>query len=507
MLLRTLIAPLEKVTASGTLDLEIDGLTADSRLAAPGRLFAAIRGTSMDGHKFIAEVIAKGATTILAETAPPSDFPQTSAWLHVPDSRAALAVLAATFHGEPAGELKLAGITGTNGKTTTAFLVHHIMRAAWHRAGLLGTIFVDDGETRTPAKHTTPGSIELNAILATFRDNACRGAAMEVSSHGIHQKRVHHIAFDAAVFTNLTQDHLDYHGTLAKYMEAKASWFHDLAANPLGKKPVAVINTDDARGNDLAVALDGKMPVLRYGFGVHCDFRANSFRQKPDGMTFELAAKGKTFLVRAPLIGRFNAYNLLASIATASACGIKPRKAIAALADSPQVPGRMENVGSAGGATVFVDYAHTPDAIENACRTLKELDPRRLITVFGCGGDRDSAKRPLMAAAAARYSDAVVITSDNPRSEDPEAIIREVEKGLPTKCNHLSITDRAEAINTAVANSRSGDIILIAGKGHETYQQFADHTIDFDDRKKADFALRNRSAEISEMRANPQPRF
>ena len=506
MLLRTLISQLEKVTASGALDLEIDDLTADSRAAEPGKLFAAIRGTSMDGHKFIADVIAKGATAILAESAPPSDFPQTAAWLHVPDSRAALAVLSATFYGEPAGELKMAGITGTNGKTTTAFLVHHIMRTAWHRAGLLGTILVDDGETRTPAKHTTPGSIELNAILATFRDNACRGAAMEVSSHGIHQKRVHHIAFDAAVFTNLTQDHLDYHGTLANYMEAKASWFHDLAANPLGKKPIAIINTDDARGNELAMALEGKMPVLRYGFGVHCDFRANGFRQKTDGMTFELAAKGKTFLVRAPLIGRFNAYNLLAAIATASACGIKPREAIAALADSPQVPGRMENVGSAGGATVFVDYAHTPDAIENVCRTFKELDPRRLITVFGCGGDRDSAKRPLMAAAAARYSDAVVITSDNPRSEDPEAIIREIGKGLPAKCNHLSITDRAEAINAAIANSRSGDIILIAGKGHETYQHFANHTIDFDDRKKADLALRNRSAEISEMRANPQPR-
>lgn len=506
MLLRTLISQLEKVTASGALDLEIDDLTADSRAAESGKLFAAIRGTSMDGHKFIAEVIAKGTTAILAETAPPSDFPQTTAWLHVPDSRAALAVLSATFYGEPAGELKMVGITGTNGKTTTAFIVHHIMRTAWHRAGLLGTILVDDGETRTPAKHTTPGSIELNAILATFRDNACRGAAMEVSSHGIHQKRVHHIAFDAAVFTNLTQDHLDYHGTLANYMEAKASWFHDLAANPLGKKPVAVINTDDACGNDLAAALQGKLSVLRYGFGVNCDFRANGFRQKPDGMTFELAAKGKTFLVRAPLIGRFNAYNLLAAIASASACGIKPREAIAALADSPQVPGRMENVGSAGGATVFVDYAHTPDAIENACRTLKELDPRRLITVFGCGGDRDSAKRPLMAAAAARHSDAVVITSDNPRSEDPVAIIREIERGLPVKCNHLSITARAEAINAAIANSRSGDIILIAGKGHETYQHFADHTIDFDDRKKADLALRNRSAEISEMRANPQPR-
>ncbi len=507
MLLRTLISSIDKVTVSGSLDVEIDALTVDSREARAGSLFAAIRGTSVDGHKFTHEVLEKGASAILAETGPPEDLPDTTTWLHVPDSRAALAVIAATFHQEPAGNLKLAGITGTNGKTTTAFLVHHIMKTEWHRAGLLGTIHIDDGETRTPATHTTPGFIELNAFLATFRDNACRGAVMEVSSHGIHQKRVHHIAFDAAVFTNLTQDHLDYHGTIEKYMEAKASWFHALAASPNGKKPVAVINTDDARGNDLAVALEDKMSVLRYGFNVRCDFRANTFQQKASGMSFELMAKGKTFLVRSPLIGRFNAYNLLAAITAASACGIKPREAIAALADSPQVPGRMENVGNAGGATVFVDYAHTPDALENACRTLKELNPNRLITVFGCGGDRDRAKRPLMAAAAARYSDALIITSDNPRSEEPLAIIRDVEKGLPKKTAFLSIQDRAEAIQAALKNSRSGDIILIAGKGHETYQQFADRTIDFDDRKKADLALRNRALEIAEMRANPDSRF
>ncbi|MGJ8644506.1 MAG: UDP-N-acetylmuramoyl-L-alanyl-D-glutamate--2,6-diaminopimelate ligase [Luteolibacter sp.] len=507
MLLRTLITHLEKVTTSGSLDIEIEGLTADSRAAAKGMLFAAIRGTTLDGHKFISDVITKGVSTILAETAPPADLPGTITWLHVPDSRAALAVLAATFNEEPSGNLRLAGVTGTNGKTTIAYLLHHIMKTEWHRAGLLGTILVDDGETQTVAKHTTPGSIELNGILANFCDNACRGAVMEVSSHGIHQKRVHHIAFDAAVFTNLTQDHLDYHGSMEKYMEAKASWFHDLAANPQGKKPTAVINTDDAHGNELAKELEGKMTVIRYGFNVNCDFRGNAFQQKRDGMSFELSAKGKTFLVRAPLIGRFNAYNLLAAIAAAAACGIKPRQAIAALADSPQVPGRMENVGNAGGTTIFVDYAHTPDALENACRTLRELDPRRLITVFGCGGDRDKAKRPLMAAAAARFSDGLVITSDNPRSEDPEAIIRDIEKGLPTKCSYISVPDRAEAIETAMKNSLSGDIVLIAGKGHEAYQQFADRTIEFDDRKKADLALRNRASEIAEMRNNPPPRF
>jgi UDP-N-acetylmuramoyl-L-alanyl-D-glutamate--2,6-diaminopimelate ligase len=319
---------------------------------------------------------------------------------------------------------------------------------------------------------------------------------MEVSSHGIHQKRVSAIGFDACVFTNLSQDHLDYHGTMDAYFRAKADWFHALANDPHGKKPVAVINTDDAFGAELAQELDGKMPVIRFGFGVHCDFRANNFMQSARGMEFELSAKGKSYLVRAPLIGRFNAYNLLAALAATYACGIRPREAVAALAQAPQVPGRMENVGNAGGATVFVDYAHTPDALENACRTLKELNPRRLITVFGCGGDRDRGKRPLMAAAAARHSDACVLTSDNPRSEDPLAILREMEAGIGGK-NHRSIADRAEAISFAVQNSLSGDIILIAGKGHESSQQFSDHAIEFDDRKHASKALRDRAQAIA----------
>jgi UDP-N-acetylmuramoyl-L-alanyl-D-glutamate--2,6-diaminopimelate ligase len=507
MLLRNLLSKIKNVTVEGSLDKEITAITADSRAVTKGSLYAAIRGTSINGHDFIGDAISAGASVILAEIASPVDLTDEVTWLHVSDSRDALAQIAVSFHANPAADLKLAGVTGTNGKTTIAFLLHHIMKREWHRAGLLGTIHIDDGEAVTVAKHTTPGSIELNGILKTFRDNACRGAVMEVSSHGIHQKRVAHLAFDAAIFTNLTQDHLDYHGTIEKYMDAKASWFRDLASDPNGKKPTAVINIDDARGNDLARELDGKMPVIRYGFSVNSDFRANNLQQARDGMTFELSVKARTYLVRAPLIGRFNAYNLLAAIAGATACGIKPRQAIAALADSPQVPGRMENVGNSGGATVFVDYAHTPDALENACRTLKELDPRRLITVFGCGGDRDTGKRPLMATAAGRFSDVMVITSDNPRSEDPAEIIREIEKGLPKKCNHISVLDRAEAIEAAVQNALSGDIILIAGKGHETYQQFADRTIDFDDRKKADFALRKRSEAIAEMRANPASRF
>jgi UDP-N-acetylmuramoyl-L-alanyl-D-glutamate--2,6-diaminopimelate ligase len=499
MILRDLISSLTKVTVAGSLDTNVYAVTTSSREVAPGKIFAAIRGTTLDGHRFINDALAAGASAILAETAQPADYTAPATWLHVPDSREAVSSLASTLAGHPWQDLKMAGVTGTNGKTTTAFLLHHLMKSAWHRAGLLGTILVDDGETQEVAKHTTPGSIELAGVLTRMRDNGCRGVAMEVSSHGIHQKRISAVGFDACVFTNLTQDHLDYHGTFEAYFKAKADWFHALAANPLGKKPAAVINTDDAYGRELSVALEGKMPVIKFGFNVHCDFRANNFRQNARGMEFELTAKGKSFLVRSPLIGRFNVYNLLAAIAAASACGIKTRDAVATLLDAPQVPGRMENVGNAGGATVFVDYAHTPDALENACRTLKELDPRRLITVFGCGGDRDKGKRPLMAAAAARYSDAIVVTSDNPRSEDPLTIISEVEKGLGGKAAR-SIPDRSEAINFAIANSLSGDIILIAGKGHETTQQFATETIDFDDRKHSSKALRERAQAISDMR-------
>ena len=499
MILRELVSSLSRVTVAGSLEPEVSAITASSREVTPGVIFAAIRGTSLDGHRFINDALAAGATAILAEIAQPSDYTAPATWLHVPDSRTAVATLASVLAGQPWRDLAIAGITGTNGKTTTAFLLHHLMKSAWHRAGLLGTILVDDGETVETAKHTTPGSIELSALLARMKDNGCRGLAMEVSSHGIHQKRIAAIGFDACVFTNLTQDHLDYHGTLDAYFKAKAEWFYDLAADPHGKKPVAVINTDDAYGAELAASLDGKMAVTRFGFGVNSDFRANNFRQTARGMDFELAAKGKTYLVRAPLIGRFNAYNLLGAIAAASACGIKPREAVAALAEAPQVPGRMENVGNTGGATVFIDYAHTPDALENACRTLRELDPRRLITVFGCGGDRDKTKRPLMAAAAARHSDACVVTSDNPRSEDPLTIIREIEGGLRGKA-FRSIPDRAEAIDFAIRNALSGDIILIAGKGHETTQQFATETLDFDDRKHASKALRERAQDISDQR-------
>ena len=489
--IRDILSLLDRPRATGPLDAAVTSVTSDSRAVTAGSIFVAIRGNELDGRKFIPSAIEQGAVAIVADSAPETGDPTDVAWIQVRDTRKALASMAALLADNPSSKLRLVGVTGTNGKTTTTFLIHHIMKRFWHRAGVLGTIIVDDGEATTEASHTTPDAVALQSLLGRMVDHGCRGAALEVSSHGIDQKRVAETAFDALVFTNLTQDHLDYHGTMEAYAAAKISWFKDAAENPRGKKPVAVINLDDSRGADLAESLDKSMPVVRFGFGVDADYRATDFRQSARGMQFKLQARGKSFLVKAPLIGRFNVYNILGALAASQASGIPLREAVASIAEAPQVPGRMENCGNRDGISVFVDYAHTPDALENACRTLKELEPRRLFTVFGCGGDRDRGKRPLMGQAAARESDVCIITSDNPRSEDPEAIIREIESGMGS-ARYKSVTDRAEAIRIAVHAAGAGDIVLIAGKGHENYQKFADRTVDFDDRREARRAIEER---------------
>jgi UDP-N-acetylmuramoyl-L-alanyl-D-glutamate--2,6-diaminopimelate ligase len=505
MKLADLLSLFHRPVVSGPTDLEVHAVTADSRKCGPGVIFAAFQGETADGNDYVSQALDAGAVAVISEKAPPAGFTQSLAWIQVADARYALAKCAVALQDNPAGKMKLCGVTGTNGKTTTAFLVHHLMKKSWHRAGMLGTVRIDDGETVETAHSTTPSAVELQEILRRMADHACRGVAMEVSSHGIHQHRVTGIGFDACIFTNLTQDHLDYHGTMERYFAAKKAWFDALAADPLQKKPVAVINLDDAYGAELAESLQGKMPVWTFGFGVHCDFRMNNLRQSARGMEFELNHKGRQFLVRAPLIGRFNSYNIAGSLAAAAACGIPLRDSVPWMADAPQVPGRMENVGNAGGATVFVDYAHTPDALENACRTLLELEPTRLLTIFGCGGDRDARKRPLMGEVAARLSDYCVVTSDNPRSENPESIIREIVGGMGGS-HHVTIIDRAKAIHDTIAATRAGDIVLIAGKGHETYQQFADRTIDFDDRREATKALRDRVVAAAKFRESLPPR-
>ena len=490
MILRELLIHLPRAVASGNLDHVATSVTADSRQVKPGSVFVAIKGTDSDGHKFIKAAVDKGAIAIVATTAPDQNCSEKVTWIHSSDTRDALGRVASALHNDPSAKLKVAGITGTNGKTTTAFLLHHIMQDSWTRAGMLGTIKNNDGINERPAKLTTASADVVQRQLAKMVDNGCRGVAMEVSSHGIDQKRVDAVKFDVAIFTNLTPDHLAYHLTLASYYEAKKALFASLQYQDGKKKPVAVINHDDRYGEKMVKELAEKINIVTYGQGAHCDFKATKIVQQVRGTEFQLDNRGKSYLVRIPLIGRFNVYNCLAAIAAAAAMGIKPRDAVKALAEVPQVPGRLELVGSKGGISVFVDYAHTPDALKNACATLNDFSPRRLITVFGCGGDRDQSKRPLMGTAASEASDACVITSDNPRSEDPEAIIKQIEAGMKTKV-FQSVVDREEAIVGAINAAEQGDIVLIAGKGHETYQQLADKMIQFDDRKVAAYALRD----------------
>jgi len=481
MKLRDLIPHLDKPAVSGSLDTEITGLTYDSRKAGPGIVFVAIRGTHADGHEYIAKAAELGAAAIIAEQAPPDDC--ATPWIHVRRSRIALADAAAALNGHPAKSLTLAGVTGTNGKTTTAFLMHHLFNTAQLRSGLLGTVFYDlGGGQHVPATHTTPESLEIQGLLAQMRDNGCRACAMEVSSHALDQDRVHGLPFAAAIFTNLTQDHLDYHGTMEKYFEAKARLFEMAAAEP---KSALIINGDDSWGRKLIERFQHTGRVIRFGFGVHNEFRAINVRYDLTGTTFELEARGRSFLVRLPLIGDFNVYNTLGALAAAHGVGLNLREAVANMQKAPQVPGRLERVSENARFQVFVDYAHTPDGLVNALKTVRALRPRRIITVFGCGGDRDRTKRPKMAAAAEDGSDICVLTSDNPRMEDPQQILNDAKAGFTRPKGHAVIADRREAIRAALENAWEGDIVLIAGKGHEDYQDIHGRRHPFDDRKVA----------------------
>lgn len=480
MKLRDIIPHLDKPAVSGSLDTEVTGFAYDSRKVGPGIAFVAIRGTHADGHEYIAKAIELGAAAIISEQAPAEDC--ATPWIHVRHSRIALAQAAAALNGQPAKALTIAGVTGTNGKTTTAFLMHHLFNSAQLRSGLLGTVFYDLGGQQVPATHTTPESLEIQGLLAQMRDNGCRACAMEVSSHALDQDRVYGLPFAAAIFTNLTQDHLDYHGTMEKYFEAKVRLFEMAAAEP---RSALIINGDDSWGRKLVDRFQHTGRVTRFGFGVHNEFRAINVRYDLTGTNFELEARGRSFLVRLPLIGDFNVYNTLGALAAAHGVGLNLREAIANMQKAPQVPGRLERVSENARFQVFVDYAHTPDGLVNALKTVRALRPRRIITVFGCGGDRDRLKRPKMAAAAEEGSDICVLTSDNPRTEDPEQILNDAKAGFARPKNHAVIADRREAIRVALENAWEGDIVLIAGKGHEDYQDIKGKKHPFDDRKVA----------------------
>jgi len=476
----------------GPLDREVDGIFYDSRRVQKNGLYVAVRGAHVDGHQFTEQAIERGASAIVVER-PESHSRATS--LVVADSRVALADLAFTFFKKPALRLKMAGITGTNGKTTTTFLLKHICDNAGLRSGLIGTVRYEIGERVLPATRTTPESLDLQELLSQMADAGCKAAVMEVSSHALVQERTRGLEWDVAVFTNLTQDHLDFHRTMEEYFEAKARLFTGLK-NQSGKKEAsAVINIDDRYGEQLLQRIKDDTPVVTYGMSARADFRASNYRTEFSGTSFQLDACGKIYLVRVPLIGRFNVANALAALAAANSLGISLREAVLSLAKSPQVPGRLEAVPAKRQFQVFVDYAHTDDALLNVLKTCRELNPNRLIVVFGAGGDRDQRKRPLMGRVADQNADYSIITSDNPRKEDPLAIIAEVEKGFRSG-NYETVPDRTEAIARAIALAQPRDIILIAGKGHENYQEFADHTIPFDDRQMVQRALENRPLEF-----------
>ncbi len=503
MRLKNLLAQVRSLRVNGSLETEVDAVRFDSRTVGPGSVFVALSGERSDGHRHVAQALERGAAAVVVGMgrvdAVPADCSATV--IEVEDPRLALAELAAIVHRQPSQRLKVAGVTGTNGKTTTAWLIKHLCDAAGLRCGLIGTIRYDTGARVVDAARTTPEAPDLQAMLAEMRDSGCRAAALEVSSHAIHQDRIRGIEFDAAVFTNLTQDHLDYHRTMEDYAAAKSRWFTELLFYQEKKKlPACIVNGDDRHGQTLIQKLErAGARVVPYGVGARAAFRASSVRAEHGGTAFTLDAEGRQFLVRTPLLGTFNVYNSIAALAAAQAMGVGLRDAVEALAKVPSVPGRLQLVPTRQAVRVFVDYAHTPDALVNVLRTARELAPARLITVFGCGGDRDRAKRPLMARAAEEFSDLILATSDNPRSEDPRAILSDVEAGFQSKPYEIHV-DRREAIRRAVLLAEQNDVVVIAGKGHEPYQEIAGRREPFDDVEVARAALDDRALARDERR-------
>ncbi|MBE3590304.1 MAG: UDP-N-acetylmuramoyl-L-alanyl-D-glutamate--2,6-diaminopimelate ligase [Firmicutes bacterium] len=467
----------------------IAGLAYDSRRVEPGFCFIAVPGFRLDGHDFIPEALARGARALVVQRA--EAVPEGVAALVVEDARAAMARLAARFYDHPSRELGLVGVTGTNGKTTTTYMSRAVLETA-APTGLIGTVQTIVGRRALPAERTTPEAPDLQRLLRAMRVAGDRFAVMEVSSEGLALHRADALDFNVAVFTNLTQDHLNFHGTMEAYFEAKARLFDMLAEVPEGGRGGgprgAVINADDAYGRRLLGRC--RVPVVTYGLERPADIHALDVAAGSEGLAFTLAYPGGALPVRLKVGGRFNVYNALAAFGVGWLFGIEPERAVAALARVEGVPGRFEHVRAGQAFTVVVDYAHSPDGLENVLRSAREVASGRVIAVFGAGGDRDRTKRPLMGRVAARLADVVVLTSDNPRSEDPERILDDIaagaqEEAAASGARILREVDRRAGIRRALEEARAGDIVVIAGKGHETYQIFRDRTIHFDDREVA----------------------
>ncbi len=479
--LESLLAGINVQASSGDLDVLVRGIEIDSRQVKAGDIFACVPGLNVDGHDFADVAIKLGAVALIVERFLPYAIPQ----IKVSNVRQELGVLAAQVYDRPSDQLELVGVTGTNGKTTIIHLLEKIITKAGKKVGLIGTLGASIVGKQLPGKRTTPEACEIQRLLAEMLEERVSLVAMEVSSHALDYGRVQGCEFDAGIFTNLTQDHLDYHKTMEGYLEAKARLFSGLKGSKQPK--IAILNGDDSAFQALSAI--SAAPVISYGLHSNVDYRADQITVTADGIRYYANFREKRQEIYSQTPGVFNVYNTLAAFTWAVERGYDPQKVAEVLAEIPGVPGRFESIKQGQPFHVIVDYAHTPDGLENVLRTAREFTTGRLLTVFGCGGDRDKGKRPLMGEVAAQWSDFVAVTSDNPRSEDPDQILREILVGV-LRVEHIAMRDRQEAIISVCRLAKPGDTVLIAGKGHETVQIIGSKVIPFDDREVARLALR-----------------
>lgn len=493
MTLATLLQALEGqvkiLDRHGNLNVSVRAITDDSRAVSAESLFVAAKGERVDGHEFIPEAKRRGMLVLVSQQ-PVREV--SLPFVRVDDSRKALGLLGSRFYGDPSSHIRMIGVTGTNGKTTTTYVCKALLETLGHPVGLIGTVVYQIGERTIPATHTTPGSLELQQLLAKMVAGGCTAAVMEVSSHALAQDRTSGCEFDVAVFSNLTQDHLDFHKTMEGYFLAKLRLFTGLTRGLKANKR-AIINIDDPYGN--RIVEQSPAPVWTYALKAKADLRAEAVRLSLQGTNFTAATPVGSFPIESQLVGEHNVYNLLAAIGVALHEGATPAQICEAVTKIMNVPGRFERVIAGQPFTVAVDYAHTEDALVRLLTAAQALKTGRIITVFGCGGDRDRGKRPKMGAAAVRYSDVVILTSDNPRTEDPLSILEQVEVGViealrqRPHVQYRKVPDRREAIEEAVREARSADMVLIAGKGHEDYQIIGTKKVHFDDREVARDAI------------------
>ncbi|MDR2512711.1 MAG: UDP-N-acetylmuramoyl-L-alanyl-D-glutamate--2,6-diaminopimelate ligase [Puniceicoccales bacterium] len=480
MSLQDIFQGIDVVEFSGNWKSSVSCLRTDSRRAGPGCAFFALPGLKTQGLLFIEEAIARGASAIVSET--PSGSHSHLAWVRVANIRAALAAAARNFHGHPEKKLALAGVTGTNGKTTVTTLAHHLLQHDGRPWGLVGTVRYALGTRSLPAHRTTPESLDLCEMMAHMLASDCEGAVMEISSHAIVQERVSGFDFKALAFTNLSHDHLDYHGDMETYFQVKARPFLGLTGKP---PTVAIINSDDPAGRRLANMMPGGVDVLTFGINEEARLRATDIQLQAGQSTFTFSAPGLATAVSTSLPGHYNISNILCALGICHALGRNLGTILPIVTNFPGVPGRMERVAPSLPFQIFVDYAHTDDALANALEMLRAITPGRLLVVFGCGGNRDRAKRPAMTKAAQRFADFAWATADNPRKEPQKMIFEDMRAGILDAHRITFVEDRRRAISLALDTAHPGDTLLIAGKGHETYQEFADITVPFDDRQVA----------------------